>query len=73
MAYKDPEKTREYYREYRIKNRERLKELNQKWFAENKDHRREYSRRYQQENKEKIYLQRKNKRINENNNTDDTN
>lgn len=59
MSNKDPEKRREYYRQYRSVNREHLDELNRKWYAENKEKRKEYYRKYYSANKEHINARRK--------------
>ena len=45
---------KEYIRLYRIKNKQRIREANQKYYQENKECRNEYDRKYRKENKEEI-------------------
>ena len=58
MAYKDPEKRREYQREYCKRNREKLRESahrRQREYRErNREKRREYQREYCKRNREKL-------------------
>lgn len=54
MPYKDSEAKREYYRQYREKNKEKLRAYHEKWSAENAKHLDEYRKEYREENKEVI-------------------
>lgn len=58
VAYKDPEKKREYNKKWNKKNKERKREINKKWYEENK----EGMRKWYQENKAKVLLTQKNYR-----------
>lgn len=65
MGYKDPEKQREYNRQYRLKNKERLDAYMKQWHIDHYEYRREYTKRYQIENRDKISKRRKLKYRNE--------
>jgi aconitase A len=59
MAYKDPEKEKEYRRKYYQENREKEREANRKYHKENKEKIKAYSHNRYQENKEKIKEQKR--------------
>lgn len=46
--------TKEYYKQYRKENKEKLKEYKKQWRQENKEHYLEYNKQYYKENKEYI-------------------
>ena len=46
--------TKEYYKQYRKENKEKLKEHKKQWRQENKEYYLEYNKQYYKENKEKI-------------------
>lgn len=50
----DEEKRREYNRQYRQKNKERIDELMKKWHKENPDKNKTYKRKYRAENKDTL-------------------
>ena len=51
MPFADPEKEKEYQRQYRLKNKEKIKLKNQKWRQTNKDYIYEKNKDYYQSEK----------------------
>jgi len=45
---------KEYFKEYREKNKEKINKSNRQWYLKNKENRKEYSKKYYQEHKEYI-------------------
>ena len=54
MPHKDPEKRKEYDREYRQKNKDKIAEQMKEWRLKNKDKRLEYQKEYREKNKDKV-------------------
>jgi len=54
VAYKDPERTKAYQREYRERHREKAREKAQRWRDENPERSRESRRRYVREHREEV-------------------
>ena len=54
MPHADPEKRKEYNRQYYLKNKEKLDKQNRKYYQENKDTQSVYQKQYREQNKEKI-------------------
>ena len=63
MPHKDPEKAREYDKQYREKNKERISEKKREYYEENKqrmnEKRNEYKKKLKEENPEKFYKQKR--------------
>lgn len=59
MPYKDPEKQKQYHREYYQKNREKLRKRAREYGEENKEQRSEKMKEYYEKNKEDIKEKRK--------------
>ena len=59
MAYKDPEKQKEYMKKWKEENKEQQREYKKKWYEENKEKRREQHKKWKEKNKEKIREQAK--------------
>jgi len=57
------EEKKEYNKQYRLKNKEKVGEQQQKWYDNNKDKKKEYNQQYRLKNKEKIAAQRQRYRI----------
>ena len=60
MPYKDPEKRKQYLKNYYQKNKEKFQEYNKKYKEENKEKITAQSKKYYQENQELILSKRKN-------------
>lgn len=54
MAYKDKEKSREYQRQYRVKNREKLLKQMKQYYGDNKAKFAEYRKKYYEDHKEEL-------------------
>jgi hypothetical protein len=54
MAYKDPEKRREYFRKWRAANREKCREYGRHWVETNPDKALEARRKWREANQEKM-------------------
>jgi len=54
MPYKDPEKKKEYQKEYRKKNKEKIQEQIKEYREQNKEKIKEQNKEYRKKNKEKI-------------------
>tara|TARA_R110002096_G_scaffold36830_3_gene102597 strand:+ start:59 stop:442 length:384 start_codon:yes stop_codon:yes gene_type:complete len=48
MAYKDPEKRKEYMRLYRLKNKDKAKEAARLYYLKNQEQKNEYDKEYRQ-------------------------
>jgi hypothetical protein len=59
MPIKDPEKLKEYKRQYYLKNKEKLRIKNKEYRENNKDKNSEYQKEYRKNNKEKLTEYRK--------------
>ena len=60
MPYKDPIKQKEYYKEYRLKNKNKIKKRKKEYYLKNKKEIIEKYNKYYLENKEKINIYKKN-------------
>lgn len=56
MPYKDPQKRKEYSKQYRIKNFEKCRVSDSKYYQNNKEERKEQARQYRNKNKEKLKI-----------------
>ncbi len=65
MPYKDPQKRKEYLKEYGQKNKEAIKKRNQEYHQKNKERIKEVNQKYYLKNKE--YIDNKNKKYYEKN------
>ena len=54
MTYKDPEKRKQYYKEYHLKNRDKIIEKKKEYYIKNKEFYMQKNKEYRQKNKEKI-------------------
>ena len=59
MPIKDPEKLKEYKRQYYLKNKEKHKEKNKQYREKNKEEIKEYQQDYREKNKDKLTEYRK--------------
>jgi len=53
-AYRSPEERKEYNKQWKKENKEKITEYNKQWKIENKEQREEYITEWKKENKEKI-------------------
>ena len=53
MAYSDPDKEKEYQKEYRKKNKDKLQEYQKTYYDKNKSKLKEYGKKYGKQNREK--------------------
>ena len=54
MPHKEPEKKKAYMKEYRLRNKDKIKEQKREYYERNKDKFKEYDKTYQEKNREKI-------------------
>ena len=63
MPYKDPEKSKQYHKEYREKNKEKKKEYNKQYNIDNfekvKIYKAQYNKQYYEKNRNKLLEQKK--------------
>ena len=52
MPYKDPEARKAYHKEYREKNKEKIKEQDKEYYEQNKEYNKEYYKEYREKHKE---------------------
>lgn len=59
----------EYQKDYREKNKEKIKNLVSSWYKKNKEHRRKYQREYYERNKKEILTKKRKNYGNKKNST----